>query len=467
MADELGAVSEGSSAVRPENVEEILAAILASGSSAVAREEIVAATGLARGTVMRGFRTLEVWNAALDPAPLEFTLRRTRTKAARRVAVAPDRAYVVGVDFSHRRATVAVGNAYGDVMRREDWRSQRMVVDADPHRAFSKAAEWARELTDERSLSELVGVGVAVAAPVDPVSGRVRALRGEAVSGFSSWVGLDPADELRQRLYDWSVTFFAGNDANFAALSEYRALRRIWRQGVLMDMLHLKWSSGIGGGVVVGGRIHAGFRGLAGELGHSPVLGLARKDRPHDVCERCGKLVCLENVCSYEAIKRYLARESGDKSFLHMPRLEVDMHPEGRAYIEHVAIYIGRALGAIVNLFNPQSIVISGPSHRLHPLLIPRTRRGIAESAVPAATSKLDVRVAERRWPEANDAEGRLVVAHGAMLSVLDEAGVPHLLARLTREEVEAREPRGTVVAFARSDERASRHVAGGERGAR
>jgi len=189
---------------------------------------------------------------------------------------------------------------------------------------------------------------------------------------------------------------------------------------------------------------------LAGELGHSSIVDLAAADRSPVECSRCGKYSCLESVCSYEAVKRYLAVETGEKRFLEMPRLEVDLHPLGRERIEHVAVYVGRALGTIVNVLNPQSIVISGPSHQLHPLLVPRIRLGIAEAAIPAAAAELDLRVAERRWPDAHDSEGRLVLAHGAMLSVLGEAGVPHLLARLTSDAAIVREQRATVVAFAR-----------------
>jgi predicted NBD/HSP70 family sugar kinase len=254
---------------------------------------------------------------------------------------------------------------------------------------------------------------------------------------------------MRQRL-GWSVPFLSGNDANYASISEYQAARKT-RSPDLRDFLHIKWSSGLGAGLILNGHVHAGFQGYAGEFGHSPAIDLDRPDKPTEQCERCGKLTCVENVASYDAIRRYLAEQSGDKSYLKKHRLEIDLDPAGRGRIEHVAIYIGRGLGPIVNVINPEAVVISGPSHDLHPQVIPRIREGLADTAIGAIASDIDLRVAERRWPSAKDAEGRLVVVHGAMTSVVEESAVAHILSRLTGGSLQPRAVSGTTVAFARS----------------
>ena len=102
------------------------------------------------------------------------------------------------------------------------------------------------------------------------------------------WAGLNAADELSERL---GMPVAVDNDANLGALAEisFGAGRG------LKDVIYVMVSSGIGAGIVLGGQLHRGVTGLAGELGHV----LVRSDGA--VC-RCGNRGCLETVASTDAV---------------------------------------------------------------------------------------------------------------------------------------------------------------------
>ena len=98
------------------------------------------------------------------------------------------------------------------------------------------------------------------------------------------WQGLLPAEELERRL---GVPVHADNDANLGALAELH-------HGVARgahDVVYLKVASGVGAGIVLGGRLHRGASGIAGEIGHVQV------GEDGQVC-RCGNRGCLETMVS-------------------------------------------------------------------------------------------------------------------------------------------------------------------------
>jgi predicted NBD/HSP70 family sugar kinase len=333
---------------------------------------------------------------------------------------------MVGIEFSHARVTVARGDVWGRIVDEDAWRTIRRRVDTEPHASIDEAARLARALAGDRDLACLVGIGIAVAAPVDPESELVRALQGEggeAEPQQLTWVGLSPERQLSKRLYDWPAEYILDNDVNFAARDEYQWLSEQWR-GTLNDFVHLKWSSGIGSALILNGDLHRGTGGFAGEIGHTRVWGYDGP-APTTDCQRCGKTMCLENLFSYRAMKQSLRLE-------HLSRLEFEKYPRGRELLSQGAVYVGRALGQLVNAVNPQAIAISGPSPQLHSMIIQQVQLGLRETSI-AAASDVEIYVAEPRWRAVGDDIRRLAVVRGAMHAVVVERSGAHLLERLQR----------------------------------
>lgn len=212
---------------------------------------------------------------------------------------------------------------------------------------------------------ELVAVGVAAPGPIDADRGVVV-----AAPNLPGWRDVPVADRLSGLLGCPAVL---ENDANAAAWGEFvhgagRGTRHL---------VYLTVSTGIGGGLILDGRLYRGANGAAGELGHIPLV------QGGPACG-CGGTGCLEALASGPAIARR-ARElagQGDAPLLTelarggeitaaLVHEAADRGDRGalRAIAE-AARHLGSGLVAFVNIFNPDVLVIGGGASKIGPLLL-------------------------------------------------------------------------------------------------
>ena len=154
------------------------------------------------------------------------------------------------------------------------------------------------------------------------------------------------------------------NDVNACALAELR-----FSAGGLHDFLWVTVSTGVGGAVVSGGRLVRGSKGFAGELGHIKV----EYGRPC-VCPSCGGRGCLEAHGSGRALDRMfrleMKRNSQLAALVEGQGLPADGRgcaalaqqgvPQAVACFRRLGSYLGRGLGAAVNVLNPQAVILGG-----------------------------------------------------------------------------------------------------------
>ncbi len=200
---------------------------------------------------------------------------------------------------------------------------------------------------------EVLGIGVASPGPLDPSRGVIL-----ATPNIPAWRDFPLAAYLHQAL---GVPVAVDNDANLAALGE-------WRYGAAEghhDVLYLTVSTGIGAGVIVNDRLLHGAHGLAGELGHMPIL----PDGP--LCG-CGQRGHLEAVASGTAIARaareaLAAGEVSSLASLSAPPTAADVARAAHAgdalarrILAEAAGHLGRALAGFLHIFNPSIVVLGG-----------------------------------------------------------------------------------------------------------
>jgi predicted NBD/HSP70 family sugar kinase len=214
----------------------------------------------------------------------------------------------------------------------------------------------------------VIGVGMALAAPVDRESGIVLT---EGI--LPNWGGVQPAVEMQARL---GLPVQLENDANLGALGEH-----VFGAGQgVHDMIYVRLSAGLGVGLILGGVPYHGRTGIAGELGH------VRADPGGVIC-RCGNRGCLETVAAPRVIAGLLERARHEP--VSVPQL-LELVRAGdrgaRRAVADAGAVIGEAVAAVVNLLNPELMVFGGVLAAAGDTLLDAIRAAIDRSTVaPAA----------------------------------------------------------------------------------
>ncbi|HUI66799.1 MAG TPA: ROK family protein [Nitrospirota bacterium] len=205
---------------------------------------------------------------------------------------------------------------------------------------------------------------------------------------FPDWNNLPLKSELEKAL---NIPVFIENDANAAALGEK------WRGAGqnIRSMIHLTLGTGVGGGIILDNKIWHGADGMAGEIGHMTLIPDGRQ------CG-CGNTGCLEMYASARGIVQSF-REELEKQKLHTAEALKEVTSEkvyqaareGDAVARRVMKDMGRMLGigiaSLINIFNPERVVIGGGVKDAWPLFIGATHEEIMKRAfqVPAERTEI------------------------------------------------------------------------------
>jgi len=350
--------------LRTANQQRVLS-LLRSGIDAThTQAELARLTGLAPATISNIVRQLV--GAGLVEVESGSGRRGSAIRLSRGTGV------VAGIDFGHSHVAVAVGDLTGRLLG-------EVREPLDPSHSYdvalSTASTMLTQLADRHG--DLQGVGLGVPAPV--ASDHVR-----AAAIFPGWEGIDARAAAVAAL---GLPVVVENDANLGALAEHR-------QGVAHghdSSVFVKISSGVGAGIIIDNRIFHGASGTAGELGHLTF------DEQGPLC-RCGSRGCLEAYISVGNILEMTAGqlpEAGlDEVIAAARKGNVAAH---RAF-EDAGLHLGRGIAGVVNLLNPEVVVVGGDMARAGELLLESTRIGLRRHALDAVatTPVLSSRLGER-----------------------------------------------------------------------
>lgn len=357
------------SALRDHNRSQVVGVLRRAGSAS--RADIARLTGLSRTTVSSLVSELEA-AGLITPVQDDTPAGGGRGRPGVRLALQPAAGAALGIDFGHTHLRVAVADLSSRVLAE---RHRELDVDRAAEAALKAASGLAEEVLAEAGVdrSQVAGVGVGLPGPLDRNTGTV----GSSVI-LPGWAGLRPAEELKRRL---GLPILIDNDANLGALAEFT----VGAGRGASDLVYLKLSSGIGAGLVLGGRLHRGATGIAGELGH--VLSTA-----DGVVCRCGNRGCLETVAAAPALIELLRVSHGPGlTVADLLRLAEEGDVGVRRVFGDAGRSIGRALADLVNAVNPGLVVVGGDLSAVGEPLLDGIRGSVERYALPGASAALEV----------------------------------------------------------------------------
>jgi predicted NBD/HSP70 family sugar kinase len=335
------------------------------------RVDIIRATALSRATVSKLIGELQAQGLVTEQRPALTVAGRSGRPPAL-LTLNPELGAFGGVDFGHSSVRVAIADVTGTLLVEDRF---DLDVDNAAELAIAAAVERLPALVAEAGLprQRLLGVGAAISAPV-----RRDGASLVAAGILPGWSAVSPQRELARRL---GVPVHVGNDANLGALAEVRTGAARGASDVVYVML----SSGVGGGLVLGGSLFTGHSGMTGELGHVQV------DPDGALC-RCGNRGCLETVAGAQALLARLGTVRGRAGGLAEAVERAHAGDElARRVFHEAGVAAGRVAGGICNIVNPELVIVGGDLSVAGDLLVDAVREGLEQTTIPAVRADVAV----------------------------------------------------------------------------
>ena len=298
---------------------------------------------------------------------------------------------VIGIDLGGTKISTALANSAGKIIAR-DYR--KTLASEGPDAVIARMLDAARLVMAEADvgISQVAAAGICAPGPLDVAAGIVV-----SPPNLPGWDRVP----LRHLIADaLAIPAFLEKDANAAAMGEY-----LFGAGRgTQHMIYVTVSTGIGSGLILDGKLYHGATSMAGEIGHTTIV----PDGP--LCG-CGNYGCLEALASGTAIARR-ARELvakctptliGDLAEGAPERVTAKTVAQAAAQgdakaqqiISEAMGYLGIGIANLVNLFNPQVIIIGGGLANIGDALFEPVQRVIEQRAFRAAVEAVRIVPAE------------------------------------------------------------------------
>jgi predicted NBD/HSP70 family sugar kinase len=364
--------------VRLHNLALILQQVAASGSTS--RAELARITDLTKGTVSTLVQELIRLGLLV-----ELGVQQDGGRGRPRMRLSLNGEHLCGIGLEINVDYVAV--CVADLLHRVRFHRIEAVDNRgiEPPRVLDRAARLVRTGLDEAEADGLSPAGIGVAVPGTVALGERRLLVGPNLG----WSNVAIGDELFERLRSLDAPILVDNEANLAALGE------LWLGigGESGDYIHISGEIGVGAGFIVDGALFRGSRGLAGEIGHVVV------DPDGPVCS-CGGKGCLERVAGQDAILRGAGLPTTTSTSLGLSEnplrdlLGLLESGDERALtaVANAAKALGTGLSGVVNMIDPDTIVLGGTYATLAPWLAKPLEHALAAQVIASEWRQIRIR---------------------------------------------------------------------------
>ncbi len=298
---------------------------------------------------------------------------------------------VLAIDLGGTKIIAAIISDKGQVMAREYYLT---LAEEGPQPVIARVLSAIDHVLDSRNLdlSELHSISLAAAGAIDLDKGLVT-----LSAHLPGWYNIPLRDIVKDK---HRANTFLINDASAAAWGEHHFGAG---RGV-NNLILLTLGTGIGGGVIINGKLYSGPCGSAGEIGHTTI------DVNGPRCS-CGNIGCLETLASgtavaQEAIRRISQGEKSSLAEIVEGKVEnITAEAVGVAakngdslaleVISQSATYLGVGMVNLVNIFNPEMIIIGGGMAQMGDLLLDTARQVVKERAFPLSAQAVRIVTAQ------------------------------------------------------------------------
>lgn len=333
MNDANGPIKRGPRVDRTTNIKEVLGLLRLGGP--MTQADIARTTGLARATVNQIVQGLR------DKGAVEY---QWKNKRAALVALSSTNGAIASLIVREK----SIHGILFDVGAQERFDlysadlGQEDVGQSSPALAL-RLLNALHGMAKERE-TPLLGLSIAMEGPIQRSTGAIAPW---AWQRLPDWKNIKIRDYFARH---YKIPIVVDNDANLAALAE-------WSWGVgrgSSDFLYLTCSQGVGGGVVINGKIYHGGTGLAGEIGHMVI------EEQGDICF-CGSRGCLSSFVTEKAILHSLSQSGRTKASLAEV---VEEARQGDAACQRILSeagrHLGQAMATVVRVLGPSMIAVGG-----------------------------------------------------------------------------------------------------------
>ncbi len=274
---------------------------------------------------------------------------------------------IIGVDIGGTKTAVCLGSAGGEVLEKE-----LFATESTPNGTIARITDIINGFSRKKADGGPAAVGISCGGPLDSRKGLIL-----SPPNLPGWDEIPLVAILKQ---ETGLPCYLENDANACVLAEW-----YWGNGKgFENLIFLTFGTGLGAGLILNGALYGGTSGLAGEIGHVRMA----EEGPFGY----GKHGSWEGFCSGGGLAKAFQSLYGEE----LSGKDICLRAEAadsraKAVTDESARYLGRGLAMLIDILNPECIIIGSIFSRSEELFRPIMERIIKEEALPQA--RLDCRI--------------------------------------------------------------------------
>lgn len=269
------------------------------------------------------------------------------------LSINEDAGYVLGIDLDYKFIIYTISNLKGKPVYKYEEKLDTDDYDFIIKTIFKKVKEYQLDFSDYPY--GLVNTVIGIHGTVNKQDGSIR------LNPRYRWLQKNFKEDLQSEL---SIPIFVDNNANLSAYAE-----KVYNHHHSNNLLTIILTSGIGSGMIIDGELHKGYHGYAGEMGHMIIF-------PNGEACKCGNHGCWELYASEPKLLKKLEAElqQTNLSISDIQKLLEAEHIIVKSFIDRFLQYISIGLNNIINLYNPETIVMNSRLLKIYPRSIEKIK---------------------------------------------------------------------------------------------